>query len=163
MRLISESRICVVTLRPYAIALSTRVMALCTLAGRAHKMDISHQSWVYAGHMIGPQIYNLGSYTHLMNESDIIYEINKEVGSVNIKGKPNLTLDQKYSSWYIGVTDNPDERKSSHKSNGMNVTYWRSWPASSETIARSVEKYFIKKGMDGDAGGGMNPTYVYIF
>lgn len=98
-----------------------------------------------------------------MNEPDIIHEIDKKVSSVGIKGKTNPTLAERYPYWYIGVTDNPDERKSGHKSNGKDVTHWRSWPASSEAIARSVERYFKDSGMDGGTGGGKNPTYVYIY
>lgn len=98
-----------------------------------------------------------------MNEQDIIDEIKKKVSSVGIKGKSNPTLTERYPSWYIGITDNPEERKSSHKSNGKDVRHWRSWPASSGANARNVEKRFLDLGMRGDTGGGRNPKYVYIY
>lgn len=65
----------------------------------------------------------------------------------------------KYSIWTIGITDDPERRKGEHK----NPKFWRHWIADSETIARNVEDYFLKKGMKGGKGGGDNPNYVYIF
>ena len=64
-----------------------------------------------------------------------------------------------YGAWTIGITDNPERRKAEHNNPGL----WKHWRADSETIARSVENYFLDKGMKGDVGGGFNPNYVYIF
>jgi len=64
-----------------------------------------------------------------------------------------------YSVWTIGIIDNPERRRSEHGNPGL----WKHWRADSEAIARSVEKYFLAKGMKGDTGGGFSPTYVYIF
>jgi len=64
-----------------------------------------------------------------------------------------------YSSWTIGITDDPDRRKVEHS----NPTCWRQWIADTETIARNVEKHFLDKGMKGATGGGESPNYVYIF
>lgn len=62
-------------------------------------------------------------------------------------------------NWTIGITADPDRRKSEHG----NPTRWYQWNANTETIARNVESYFIAKGMKGDVGGGITPTWVYIY
>ena len=64
-----------------------------------------------------------------------------------------------YSYWTIGVTDDPNRRKTQHD----NPSPWYQWNADSETVARDVEAYFLQKGMKGDTGGGGNADYVYIF
>ncbi len=64
-----------------------------------------------------------------------------------------------YSSWQIGITDDLQRRKGEHD----NPEHWRSWIADSEDDARSIEKYFLDKGMKGDIGGGISPNKVYIF
>ena len=68
-----------------------------------------------------------------------------------------------YTIYTIGITDNPDRRKSEHKSDGKSVQYWKHWKADSETVARNVEKYFGDKGMKGGGGGDTNGKYVYVF
>ncbi len=65
----------------------------------------------------------------------------------------------KYSSWYIGVTDNLERRKDEHG----DPPNWDEWVADSEDDARSIERHFVDKGMNGDTGGGKNPDKVYIF
>ena len=97
-----------------------------------------------------------------MNERDIKDEINKKVENTSISNK-HPPLAEKYRYWYIGITDNPDERKASHKGKGVDVAHWRSWPASTEDIARRVESHFQRQGMKGDTGGGKTPKYVYIY
>ena len=84
-----------------------------------------------------------------MKENEIKQEIEKIIKSSNTK----------YSSWTIGITDDPERRKREHN----NPETWMQWRADTETIARNVEKYFLEKGMKGDTGGGKNPNYVYIF
>jgi len=69
----------------------------------------------------------------------------------------------KYSSWTIGITNDPKRRKEEHENDGKKVGMWKDWKANSEKIARNVEKYFQDKGMKGGEGGGDKPTYVYIF
>jgi len=64
-----------------------------------------------------------------------------------------------YSAWTIGVTDDPERRKTEHDS----PKQWYHWRADTETIARDVEKHFLDKGMKGGTGGGENLNYVYIF
>ena len=69
------------------------------------------------------------------------------------------TESKKYSIWTIGITDDPDRRKTEHG----NPEYWMQWRTDTETITRHVEKYFLDKGMKGAPGGGEHPNYVYIF
>lgn len=71
---------------------------------------------------------------------------------------------QYYSDFYIGITDNIEERlfgfhrvpRSGH---------WFIWhPADSADAARRIEKYYLDKGMDGGTGGGDGDTrYVYCY
>jgi len=86
-----------------------------------------------------------------MNESEIISAIEQKKGTTQ------------YSIWTVGITDNPERRKGEHETAGENVTHWKDWKADTEAIARSVEAYFLDKGMKGATGGGDRPTYVYIF
>lgn len=85
-----------------------------------------------------------------MLELEIIKVIEEKVMSFN---------PAKYSVWTIGITNDPDRRKTEHD----NPKYWTQWTADNETIARNVEEHFLHKGMKGGSGGGENPTYVYIF
>lgn len=64
-----------------------------------------------------------------------------------------------YSVWTIGITNDPERRRSEHDS----TPGWHHWDAETEDAARRIEKYFLDKGMKGDTGGGDNPTYVYMF
>jgi len=64
-----------------------------------------------------------------------------------------------YPRWTIGVTDDPDRRGTEHES----PRFWRQWKADTEAIARSVEKYFLGKGMKGAPSSGEHPNYVYIY
>jgi hypothetical protein len=86
-----------------------------------------------------------------MNESEIMQAIKQKVGTTE------------YKIWTIGITDNPERRKSQHDTEGKNTTHWKDWKADNESIARNVEKYFLDKGMKGSTGGGEHPTYVYVF
>lgn len=85
-----------------------------------------------------------------MNESDLKAAIEKRVMEAKKKD---------YKIWTIGVTEKPDQRWTQQGK----PKHWIHWEADSESIARSVEKYFLDKGMKGDTGGGDKPTYVYIF
>ena len=68
-----------------------------------------------------------------------------------------------YSIWTIGVTDRPDERKQEHERDGKNVSCWHQWDASTEPVARRIERYFVDKGCKGAGGGLGNANWVYIF
>jgi len=64
-----------------------------------------------------------------------------------------------YSVWTIGVTDDPNRRRTEHG----NPNTWYQWDADTEDAARNVEAYFIAKGMKGATGGSGRADYVYIF
>jgi len=72
-----------------------------------------------------------------------------------------------YSSWHIGLTHTPTERKKEHKDDGDNVTYWLQWEADSLSDAQDIETYFINtKKMKGGTGGDLSKNktvYVYIY
>ena len=66
---------------------------------------------------------------------------------------------EKHTTWTIGITDNPAQRWLEHNK----PKDWYVWQANSESEARAIEKVYLDKGMEGDVGGGKNPTYLYIF
>ncbi len=76
-----------------------------------------------------------------------------------IKAAIESRANKKYSIWTIGVTDDPERRKTEHD----DPKYWKQWNADSETAARNVEKHFLDKGMKGGGGGGGKADYVYTF
>jgi hypothetical protein len=82
-----------------------------------------------------------------MNESEIESEIERTVAGTS------------YPRWTIGVTDDPDRRGAEHES----PRFWHQWKADADTIARSVEKYFLDKGMKDAPSSGEHPSYVYVF
>ncbi|MCK4352566.1 hypothetical protein KAW65_04070 [candidate division WOR-3 bacterium] len=81
-----------------------------------------------------------------MTEENIMSAIKSHIGTA-------------YSSWTIGVTDRPDERKQEHG----NPKYWHQWDASTEAVARRIEKYFLDKDCKGAGGGRGEANWVYIF
>lgn len=86
-----------------------------------------------------------------MTKENIIYGINVKIQGLG------------YSSWTIGITDNPVTRKAQHENEGRNVKRWQNWKTDSEEDGRQIEKYFLNKGMQGDTGGGGKAGYIYIF
>ncbi len=69
-----------------------------------------------------------------------------------------------YLAWYCGIASNSQKRLF----NGHNVDekggWWIYRDAGSETSARAIEDYFIKKGCKGASGGGDSATrYVYAY
>lgn len=86
-----------------------------------------------------------------MNMQDIAQEIH------NIAGKTG------YSTWRIGLTHAPEERRKEH---GFPQS-WLYWKTDSLTEAQEIERFFIHEmGMKGGTGGNLTPlyvTYVYIF
>ncbi len=89
-----------------------------------------------------------------MKDKEIVAAIEDRVMSAKTKD---------YSIWTIGITDDPDRRKSEHESDGENTKHWKQWRADTAAIARDVEKHLIDKGMKGGPGGRGSPNYVYIF
>ena len=77
----------------------------------------------------------------------------------DIKAAIERVVGGKYSIWTIGVTDDPNRRRTEHGNPGS----WIQWNADTEQAARNVESYFLAKGMKGGGGGGGRADYVYIF
>lgn len=70
-----------------------------------------------------------------------------------------------YSSWAIGVTDDPIECKSTHEREKHIVSRWRHWDAGTENDARKIARYLQCKEMLGGPGGPGGPgsaRYVYV-
>lgn len=65
-----------------------------------------------------------------------------------------------YNKFYVGITDNIQERLFGYHKPNCGYIYRQ---ADTEELARNVEKYFIKKGMQGGTGGGKRPTFVYVY
>lgn len=84
-----------------------------------------------------------------MNYNELVTAIDSVVKNAN----------STYTSWTVGVTDRPDERKTEHGNPGT----WEIWDADTEKIGRDVEEYFKSLGMNGDIGGPGNANHVYIF
>lgn len=59
-----------------------------------------------------------------------------------------------YRDFYIGITDNIDERLFGYHKVNKQSDWWIYCIGDSEDIARKVEKYYINKGMKGGPGGG---------
>ncbi len=90
-----------------------------------------------------------------MNKDTIVGEIEARVMSENHKD---------YTIWTIGVTDDPNTRKSKHESDGKNVDFWTQWNADNEKDARDIEScYLEQKKMKGGTEGPGTADYVYIF
>lgn len=98
--------------------------------------------------MYGTLISKLRGNCHV-NFKEIVNEIYAIVRRVNVG----------YSTWTMGVTDQPTTRKSQH---GDPIS-WHQWNADTEKTARDVESHFIDLGMKGGEGGRGNADYVYIF
>ena len=71
-----------------------------------------------------------------------------------------------YTSWRIGLTHTPSERKEEHENEGRPITHWQQWQADSLADAQAIESYFInEKKMQGGTGGDLSSSqtvYVYI-
>ena len=72
-----------------------------------------------------------------------------------------------YTRWYIGVTNNPLARKSSHKSkNQCEVYFWNHYYCRSVNVSLAIEQYYHKKGMleTNLVGNALtNSYYVYVY
>ncbi len=88
-----------------------------------------------------------------MNAREIVYEIDSTVRASH----------SDYSDWRIGVTDDPLGRRKRHQDEGRYTRLWKQWEADGETDARSVEAYFVDKGMKSGVDWDTNGNFVYIF
>lgn len=70
-----------------------------------------------------------------------------------------------YSDWYVGISEEP--RKRLFEEHGVNekTDAWIYRQATSNKVARRIEKYFVDVlGTDGAPGGGdVNTIYVYAY
>ncbi len=69
----------------------------------------------------------------------------------------------KYSGWFIGITNNPARSRNDRRDDGKDVSSWTEWEADDENVARSVEEYFVGKGMNDTGSEGWMPNFVFIF
>lgn len=94
-----------------------------------------------------------------MSKESIIKAIDIHIGSY----KPPYN---QYKLWRVGITHDPQGRKTEHQRNGR-VDAWEYWKADSLIVAREVEKHFVSElPCKGHPGGDMSPakvTYVYAF
>jgi len=63
-------------------------------------------------------------------------------------------MSKPYSSWYVGISENPRNRLFKDHNVDEKNNRWTYNTASSSTIAREIEKYFLDLGCDGGPGGG---------
>jgi hypothetical protein len=74
------------------------------------------------------------------------------------------TCKGQYSDWYVGITNNPQERFTTHGVHSLN--HPSSWICSSENVSRGVEEMLLKLGLQGGPGGGVSndpPVYLYVY
>jgi hypothetical protein len=70
-----------------------------------------------------------------------------------------------YSEWYVGIAKDPKQRLFKDHNVNEDTDKWIHVGASSSTVARNVEDYFVSKlGTDGGSGGGDSSTiHVYAY
>lgn len=59
-----------------------------------------------------------------------------------------------YSGCYVGITSDVDRRLFGDHNVSREDSHWIYRTASSHTVAREIEQYFLDAGMDGGGGGG---------
>ena len=69
-----------------------------------------------------------------------------------------------YKNCYIGITSNIESRLFGDHNVSRENGHWIYRTASSASVAREIEQYFLDKGMDGGSGGGdENSRIVYAY
>ena len=71
-----------------------------------------------------------------------------------------------YPQWYCGITQNPDSRLIRHRQNAqVDTLEYYDWNAQWPIVAKELEYYFHKKGMQGamSAGNWKKASFIYIF
>ena len=56
--------------------------------------------------------------------------------------------------WYVGIAADPEERLFDDHSVDKEKDAWIYGTASSDSVARDIEKHFLDKGAEGGPGGG---------
>lgn len=64
------------------------------------------------------------------------------------------SLKRYYKDFYVGITENVEDRLFGYHKVSKSSDWWIYRIADTEDIARTVESYYLDKGMDGDKGGG---------
>jgi hypothetical protein len=69
-----------------------------------------------------------------------------------------------YSSWYVGIASDPNDRlHNGHNADGTNSAA-RYWDCGYDAVARQVEAAFLRAGCRGGGGGGdRNTRYAYTY
>lgn len=80
-----------------------------------------------------------------MTKDEIIKSINEHL---------TKSLKRYYKDFYIGITENIDNRLFGDHRVNRSADWWIYRIADTEEIAREVEAYYLEKGMDGNKGGG---------
>jgi len=73
---------------------------------------------------------------------------------------------QYYKDFYIGITDNIEERLFGYHKVRKQGNWWIYCKGDTEEIARQVEKYYLDKGMKGGPGGGAGSgqtRFIYCY
>lgn len=87
--------------------------------------------------------------------TDIISEINAHL---------NKSLKKDYSNYYVGITNDIERRLFGEHNVSKDNAWWIYCVAYNKEEAQQVEEYFLKKGMQGDTGGGTeDSTFVYCY
>lgn len=69
-----------------------------------------------------------------------------------------------YSAWYCGIASNPRDRLFSDHNVSEKNDAWIFRDCGSDSEARNVEQYFLRKGCKGgDGGGDWQTKYVYAY
>lgn len=90
-----------------------------------------------------------------MTYEKIITEINEHLGK---------SYKEFYSDFYIGITDNINERLFGFHQVPQRGHWYIYMPADTDEIARKVEKFFLDLGMQGGTGGGSSKSImVYCY
>ena len=79
----------------------------------------------------------------------------------------NARSERTYDSWQIGITHDPAAAKAYWEElQGVNTEFWIEWAANSLEDARSIEEFFVDRGMKSGGIEEVAPSrtiYVYVF
>jgi len=70
-----------------------------------------------------------------------------------------------YKAWYVGISRDPRNRLFNDHNVSEKNSWWIFREATSSTVAREIESYFVNSlGTDGGTGGGdTSSKYVYAY
>jgi hypothetical protein len=72
----------------------------------------------------------------------------------------------RYTTWHIGVTNDPDGRRQDCERDGARTDFWTDWRADSADDAKEIAQRYINRGMKSMTAGELNPrkdVFVFIF